>query len=570
MASNGIYVLQGINPTQIAAAPVGAKVVDLYADNGNLFSTSDVSTMESGGGAVLGYFDVGEAENFRSYFSSLPSSVLGPQNPDWPGDFQVQYWTPTWLAVAENYIQTMINQGYNGAFLDVVSEAETSWAQKNAPASQGGAEGAMITLVEELAAYARAKDPNFQIWINAAGAEPMLANSGFVSTINGAFEEELFYQDNGSPEPSSDVSDNLKLLDNLVNAGKPVVAVEYVTGAATVAAVQAKAAAAGIGYYIASPNLQLDGVDTEGFAGMSPPAPPSPPSPPSPPLPPSPPASPGGGSSSGPATPPTVTITGADQTVTSATQKIIGTVDVADAGSTVHILDGSKQIGTATVAPDGSWSTKVTLPQGANVLTATDTNATGTGTSNSVTYTLQSSQGTSPVAPTLIVADSTLSVTGGGGKVPLGISVTPQTRSTTVTITGLSPYETITDRRDHKTFSGNSITLTAAEVNSGLKLTSNYQGSGDPTTTLTITASNTTGGVTSVSAAQTITITDPPPSAGGTGHGGHALTSSGAAALLDQNAGHFTGSSPFGGDHTFSGPDIAPTDGFKSNSGFHG
>jgi hypothetical protein len=54
----------------------------------------------------------------------------------------------------------------------------------------------------------------------------------------------------------------------LVNAGKPIIAVEYVTGAAEVADVQAKAAAAGIGSYVANPDLNLDGVDTEGFATL--------------------------------------------------------------------------------------------------------------------------------------------------------------------------------------------------------------------------------------------------------------------------------------------------------------
>src|SRR5215469_687944 len=178
---NGIYVLQGVVPSEIETAPVGVKVVDLYNNDGDLFSISQVAQMESGGGEVLGYFSIGEAENYRSYFSSLPSSVLGPQDPSWPGDYQVAYWTPAWLTVSENYIQTMINQGYNGAFFDVVDEAEESWAISNAPGGTlAGAEGAMVTLIQELAAYARAKDPNFQIWINSSGAEDMLANSALV------------------------------------------------------------------------------------------------------------------------------------------------------------------------------------------------------------------------------------------------------------------------------------------------------------------------------------------------------------------------------------------------------
>jgi len=84
--------------------------------------------------------------------------------------------------------------------------------------------------------------------------------------------------------------------------------------------------------------------------------------------------------------------------------------------------------------------------------------------------------------------------------------------SVTVHISGLPRYETITDNLDHKTFRGNSITLTAAEVNSGLTLDSHYRGHGQPTATLTITATDTTG-TPITSAPQTITVKDPPAAA---------------------------------------------------------
>ncbi len=82
----------------------------------------------------------------------------------------------------------MITQGYDGALLDVVDECETPWAPAHAPG--GNAEGAMVTLIENLAAYARAKDPGFQIWLNASGAEDLMTNSGLVKTINGVSEEQ--------------------------------------------------------------------------------------------------------------------------------------------------------------------------------------------------------------------------------------------------------------------------------------------------------------------------------------------------------------------------------------------
>ncbi len=88
---NCIYVLQGVVPAQIAAAPVAVKVVDLYDDDGDFFTTAQVAQMESGDGLLLAYFSIGEAENFRPYWPTLPKSILGPVDPSWPGNYQVAY-----------------------------------------------------------------------------------------------------------------------------------------------------------------------------------------------------------------------------------------------------------------------------------------------------------------------------------------------------------------------------------------------------------------------------------------------------------------------------------------------
>ena len=89
------------------------------------------------------------------------------------------------------YVQTMINGGYQRRRASTSStRPKRPWSIQNAP---GGslleiAEGAMITLIKEVANYAHSKDPNFQIWINSSGAYDMLANSTLVNTISGAIE----------------------------------------------------------------------------------------------------------------------------------------------------------------------------------------------------------------------------------------------------------------------------------------------------------------------------------------------------------------------------------------------
>src|SRR5258705_2625905 len=114
-------------------------------------------------------------------------------------------------------------------------------------------------------------------------------------------------------------------------------------------------------------------------------------------------------------------------------------------------------------------------------------------------------------APTLAISNTALTVSS-GGSVPLGVQVTPVDADdvVSVTISGLTSYETITNNLDQSIFSGSSVTLSAAEVNSGLTLHSSYAGSDHPVNNLTLVASNSTSGEAASSAAQTIVVTDPP------------------------------------------------------------
>ncbi|MFD2058423.1 family 16 glycosylhydrolase [Mesorhizobium calcicola] len=121
----------------------------------------------------------------------------------------------------------------------------------------------------------------------------------------------------------------------------------------------------------------------------------------------------------------------------------------------------------------------------------------------------------SSIAPVLTIADPTLTVNGLGGTIDLGVKVTTTDLNdvVTVNVTGLPKYETITDKLDGKTFSGKNITLTAAQVDSGLTLQSNYKGAAHPVATLTLTATakDPVTGAISTASPKTIAVTDPRP-----------------------------------------------------------
>jgi VCBS repeat-containing protein/YD repeat-containing protein len=105
---------------------------------------------------------------------------------------------------------------------------------------------------------------------------------------------------------------------------------------------------------------------------------------------------------------PTVTLAGSGSTVADPALTLSGTVDLAHVGATVTILDGSTEIATTTVGPDGSWSTGATLTVGDGphdvVATVTDAGDGSVGTSAAAHFVLD----TTP--PTIGNVDETTSI----------------------------------------------------------------------------------------------------------------------------------------------------------------
>jgi hypothetical protein len=103
-----------------------------------------------------------------------------------------------------------------------------------------------------------------------------------------------------------------------------------------------------------------------------------------------------------------------------------------------------------------------------------------------------------------------------GGSIPMGITATPVDNDDTVSITikGVPSYETITaGPGEIVTHKGSTYTITSTIPGASitdLMLTSTYKGKGTVTSTLTVTASNTTSGETATSHSMTVNVTDPP------------------------------------------------------------
>lgn len=238
------YQLADIDPKDIAALDVDLVVVDYAADGSDetAFKSRDVALMQSrpdgGRKLVVSYMSIGEAEDYRYYWNAAwkkpktRPAWLDDENPDWEGNYKVRYWDAEWQRVimgAPNaYLDRIIAAGFDGVYLDIIDAFEY-WRDEKG--ERPDADKDMIAFVSALAAYARAKRPNF--WIIPQNGEALLEDPAYRAVISAIGKEDVFYgQDgDGKANPKSVVAECLDCLAYARKDDIPVLVIEYLDDA---------------------------------------------------------------------------------------------------------------------------------------------------------------------------------------------------------------------------------------------------------------------------------------------------------------------------------------------------
>lgn len=240
------YRLQGASVADVAMSPYDLVVIDYSRDGtaSGAYSPDEVAQMKQGPDGrrrlVLAYLSIGEAEDYRFYWQSRwsgdPPGWLGPENPDWAGNYAVRYWDAEWQALIfgspEAYLDRIIAAGFDGAYLDRVD----SFAEALPGAPDAATRiAAMTGLVEDLSRYAKADNPGFLIV--PQNGEELLADPGYVAAIDGLGKEDLFFgvDGDGVPNPKSMLRASLGFIEPFRAAGKPVFIVEYLDNPSDIA-----------------------------------------------------------------------------------------------------------------------------------------------------------------------------------------------------------------------------------------------------------------------------------------------------------------------------------------------
>ena len=110
-------------------------IIDLFYED-TVLNASEVASLKTkangGSRLIIAYMSIGEAEDYRYYWQreweTDPPSWLAEENPEWPGNYKVQYWNKDWQNIIygkdNSYLKKILDVGFDGVYLDIVDAFE--------------------------------------------------------------------------------------------------------------------------------------------------------------------------------------------------------------------------------------------------------------------------------------------------------------------------------------------------------------------------------------------------------------------------------------------------------------
>lgn len=228
-ADSWLYQLQDANIDDIVATDIDIVVMD-YAQDGTddtAYSRAQIQQLQDSGKIVLAYLSIGEAEDYRFYWdddwNTNAPSWLGPENPNWEGNYKVKYWqTGWWDAGLQPYIDRINAAGFDGVYLDII-DGYTYWDNHGYGTTVSA--NRMVQLIKKVRKNLDADDPI----VCPQNAESIIDDASkkhrtiYWRNIDCIGVEDLFYHSS-----KSDRVYRKGLLKKFSNHNKCILSVEYI------------------------------------------------------------------------------------------------------------------------------------------------------------------------------------------------------------------------------------------------------------------------------------------------------------------------------------------------------
>jgi cysteinyl-tRNA synthetase len=211
-------------------------VIDYSFDGGKdgLWRPQEIAAMKKSDGnrRIVAYLSIGEAEDYRPYWKKEwkgdgRPDFLVEENKEWKGNFRVCYWRKDWQAIIAAYLETIINQGFDGVYLDIVDGYEFFEKGKdncvNSETKRTYRQDMKLFVTDIVK---RAKQHSARFMVIQQNAQALFEDGEYMSQLDGIGAEDVFT--NGKrPQKEREINETIGYLKKAQAKGLTVVLVDY-------------------------------------------------------------------------------------------------------------------------------------------------------------------------------------------------------------------------------------------------------------------------------------------------------------------------------------------------------
>lgn len=244
------YQLQNTEFENLINLDVDALVID--QDEANL-TTTQISQLASKF-LLLGYINIGEAEDYRSYWQDdwRPGypSYIDEAIPNEPGKYTAKFYDTNWQTIQLTRMQSLAEQGYEGAYLDGI-ESYKYYQER----SRGIAVIEMINFIRQLKSSGQTKKSGFLVV--PQNAPELFTFDTYKDIVDGLGIEDTWYK--GDQKIAiTDTDNTLQFLDLAIVEGKFVLSIDKPTATRNVCDFYQQCRSHGFACTVNNTELSLD------------------------------------------------------------------------------------------------------------------------------------------------------------------------------------------------------------------------------------------------------------------------------------------------------------------------
>jgi len=214
----------------IARTSLTPVIIDYSADGSETrrFTREDLTSLkrlkDGKSREVLAYVNLGIAERWRWYWSSLPTKLIYGPLEGWEGEYYVKFWTDEWLSVIIKYIEKVIEAGFDGVMFDWVNIYFSSSLQRYSKFSASQLRELMAQTLSKIVEMF----PSL-VYALVNGEDILITYPHLREKVKYVVVEDLFFTVNNQlATDSKTFKDRLDKLLKLKSYGISVLSIEYI------------------------------------------------------------------------------------------------------------------------------------------------------------------------------------------------------------------------------------------------------------------------------------------------------------------------------------------------------